>query len=35
LLKEKDDIIIALKDNLAKSRNANSIIQTKLDEERK
>ena len=35
LLKEKDDIILALKDNLEKSKQENSIIQAKLDEEKK
>jgi hypothetical protein len=35
LLKEKDDIIHALKNNLEKSKEENSVIQAKLDEEKK
>jgi hypothetical protein len=34
-LKEKDDIVNALKDNLDKAKKENSVIQAKLDEEKK
>ncbi|CAB4000974.1 Hypothetical predicted protein [Paramuricea clavata] len=35
LLKEKDDIVNALKDNLEKAKKENSVIQANLDEEKK